>query len=158
MLKLPRKLLLWGGAAVVIAAGSAFMSSNTVSASSAGEGTGPVTGYTVTGITYGPACPSSPVCVNEVYYTDGFFSAATGVEFTLTSVATTKPGNEQPVHIQVYPLNLSDSLEWGHALSCALVGSWSAPVSGAGSGTYACQFDPVVPIAQIGDLAVEANQ
>ena len=60
----PRRLFLWGGAAAIASAGFAFMAANTVDASSAGEGTGTVSGYTVSGISYTP--------IDNVYYTGNY--------------------------------------------------------------------------------------
>jgi hypothetical protein len=56
MKKLPRRLLMWGGAAAIATAGFAYMASNSVAASSAGEGVGPVTGYQVSNTTYDTTC------------------------------------------------------------------------------------------------------
>lgn len=47
---------MWGGAAAIATAGFAYMASNTVAASSAGEGVGAVTGYQVGNITYDTTC------------------------------------------------------------------------------------------------------
>ena len=50
---LPRRLLVLGGAVAIAAGGFAYMASNAVGASNAGQGTGTVSGYSVTDITYG---------------------------------------------------------------------------------------------------------
>jgi hypothetical protein len=49
---LPRRLLVLGGAVAIAACGFAYMASNTVSASSAGEGAAAVSGYNVYNIEY----------------------------------------------------------------------------------------------------------
>jgi hypothetical protein len=140
-------LFLWGGAAAIASAGFAFMAANTVDASSAGEGTGTVSGYTVSGISYTP--------IDNVYYTGSYYAAAEGVTFTLTSAGTGSAAT-QPTNVDVYPLDLSGNREWGHDNGCSIVGSWT--VTTTGTGTYHCDFAPEVPIAEIGQLAVEANQ
>ncbi|MGB9112458.1 MAG: hypothetical protein WCF24_07005 [Acidimicrobiales bacterium] len=61
MRKLPRRLLMWGGAAAIATAGFAYMATNTVSASSAGEGYGPVTGYVTSNTTYDTTCPNNTI-------------------------------------------------------------------------------------------------
>jgi hypothetical protein len=47
---------MWGGAAAIASAGFAYMATNTVSASSAGEGYGAVTGYITSNTTYDTTC------------------------------------------------------------------------------------------------------
>jgi hypothetical protein len=147
MRMLPRRFLMWGGAAAVASAGFAFMAANTVDASSAGEGTGNVTGYHVSGISYTP--------INNVYYTGGDYAAAEGVTFTLTALSSDTSADTKPTNVDAYPLNLSGNLQWGHDNGCSIVGTWN---NTTGSGTYHCSFAPQVPIAEIGKLAVEANQ
>lgn len=53
-----RLILVAGGAIVLATAGFAYMASNTVASSNAGEGVGQVTGYTIGNITYDSSCPS----------------------------------------------------------------------------------------------------
>ena len=156
MLKLPRKLLLWGGAAVVVASGSAFMASNTVAQSSAGEGTGPVLGYTVSNISYGVPYGAN-TNLDNVYYTGHDYAAAKGVYFTLTSDASSSPADGQPVNVDAYPLNKAGNIHWGHDNGCSIQGTWTIN-GGVGSGNYFCAFSPEVPIGDIGSLAIEANQ
>ena len=151
MRMLPRRLLMWGGAAAVASAGFAFMAANTVDASSAGEGTGTVTGYHVSGISYAP--------VDNVYYQGNLYAAAKQVTFTLTSVSTDSAANGKPADVNAYPLNLSGHIQWGHQTVCTLQApGWQISGSNHGYGTYVCGFAPEVPIALIGSLAVEANQ
>lgn len=52
MIRVPRRLLMWGGAAVAASAGFAFMASNAVDASNAGTGPGVVSGYNISAIHY----------------------------------------------------------------------------------------------------------
>ena len=68
---LPRKLLLLGGAAVLAAGGFAYMSSNGVSASNAGEGVGVVSGYTVANFHYtGLSSPNGGVAFPNNNYSE----------------------------------------------------------------------------------------
>lgn len=48
----PRRLFMWGGAVAVAASGFAYMASNSVASSNAGEGSQQVSGYTVSNISY----------------------------------------------------------------------------------------------------------
>lgn len=171
MKRLPRRLALWGGAAAVAAGGFAFMASNTVSASGAGEGQGTVSGYTVSHIHYTTAL-GHPVPGSQGMYT------VTGVTFTLS----VPPGT--PPSAQVYttaPTTVSvAALKTGYGPSTVLgsgtctinAGShpW-APDSGtrfgggshgwaSGSGTYTCTFDNAmhVKVQTLTSLDVKANQ
>ncbi len=146
MLKLPRKLLLWGGAAVVVASGSAFMASNSVAPSSAGEGAGAVSGYTVSNISY---------AVNNNT------GNATGVSFRLTSWASSAPANEKPGNVDAYPLNGGGNAQWGQGNSCSPTSSWTTNGvgnAGNGYGTFSCSFAYSAPVQDLFYLAVEANQ
>ncbi len=160
MSMLTRRLALWGGAAAIAAGGFAFMASGTTNASSASEAVGSVTGYTVSAIkycndyqncgtgTYGRNHPQSGNNMNTSY---------TGVEFTVTSMATTSNANGQPSTVIVYPEKATGSIAWGSDV-CAITGSWTIAGTGHGSGTYKCAFSPVVPSVTLGKLDVEANQ
>lgn len=53
-----RLILVAGGAIVLATAGFAYMASNTVASSNAGEGVGQVTGYQIGNITYDSSCPT----------------------------------------------------------------------------------------------------
>ena len=144
MIRLPRRLALWGGAAAVAAGGFAFMAQNVVGVSSAGEGVGAVTGYTVTHQTYG--------------FTNTGQAELHSVTFTLTSMSTTSNANGQPANVQAYPQGPTGSRPWGKSLDCSLTGSWTTS-GGQGTGKYTCIFAPnVTPIATYRSLDVEANQ
>lgn len=145
---------MWGGAAALGVAGFAFMASNTVAASSAGQGSMSVTGYTVSEISYnggsGYNCGSEtpPIGVASGCQLDT-------VSFLLTSNGTGPAFTNPPnfVYAGAY-----DSNQHGlaYADGCALQGSWD---SGSGSGTYLCTFNPTnTPIWQVASLDVEANQ
>lgn len=96
MNRLPRRLLIWGGAAVAASAGFAFMAGNTVNASSAGDGAGVVTGYTVSHVQYLPA-QYNPDGSNQPTDLLG------AVSFTLTSVSGDHNADSQPSIVLVYP-------------------------------------------------------
>jgi hypothetical protein len=52
MKTLTRRLIMWGGAAAIASAGFAYMASNTVDASSAGVGSGSISGYHAMNVHY----------------------------------------------------------------------------------------------------------
>jgi hypothetical protein len=156
MSRVPRRLLLWGGAAAIAAGGFAFMASNTVGTSSAGEGAGAVTGYAVSNISY---------TVDNTYYTTGHNAAYTAVTFKLTSLSATGSADGPPKDVNVYPEHSTGMRTWGHQTgNCTLstppgwVIALFGPHAGTGSGTYTCNFNPAVPAATLGKLDVEANQ
>lgn len=173
MTRLPRRLLLWGGAAAVAAGGFAFMAGNTVAASSAGEGAGAVTGYTVSGITYTvPASVSgasgdSPYCYGNIQG-NPFNCYVLAAEFTLTSNATAAPANGQPTSVVASLLDgnnvpITGQTNMPTTPNCKIVGSWSSTSSTAGTGTYVCTFGqtsaPYHPkVSDVQQLNVEANQ
>jgi hypothetical protein len=144
------KLLLVGGGAVVLAtAGFAYMASNTVAASSAGEASATVTGYTVSNIQYsaeqgwGQPAPS--------------YSVST-VKFILTSAANSAPGNAQPAQVQASLENVSSA--WVN-FSCSIApSSWTIGSSGQGSGSVICNESTGGPVlvSSLSGLDVEANQ
>lgn len=145
MLRISRRLALWGGAAAVASGGFAFMAGNLVLGSSAGEGVGPVTGYTVSGQTWG--------------FTNNGVARLKSVTFTLESMSTTPNAAGQPSNVQVYPQTPSGARPWGKSLDCTIVGTWTVHGTGHGTGKYTCTFSPVVyPIATLTSLDVEANQ
>lgn len=161
MNRLSRRVALWGGAAAIAAGGFAFMASNTVASSSAGEGQGTVSGYHVTNISY---------TVTTHYYGGttaggtadlGVSNAAYyGVTFTLTSTATTANANGQPKFVMAYAekSNGGGHATFGHAGGCTATSAWTTNASNQGTGTYSCTFAPVIPAAKLGKLNVEANQ
>lgn len=162
MNRLSRRVALWGGAAAIAAGGFAFMASNTVASSSAGEGEGSVTGYKVTAISY---------TVTTHYYggtTGGGTAdlssvsdaAYTGVSFTLTSTATTTAANGQPTFVMAYAEKATGGghYTFGHAGTCTPTTAWTSTPGSPGTGTYSCTFAPLIPAATLGKLNVEANQ
>jgi hypothetical protein len=147
-------------------AGFAYMASSNVGASSAGEGQGAVSGYTVSNITY--SVPDGTAGVGIDYYggsTAGCpgvcdappFAAIEGVSFLLTAQSTNAPANTAPSTVVAYPTNSGGLAQWGHD-TCTPVSVWSVTAPGVGSGTYTCSFAPGVPVAALSFLDVEANQ
>ena len=169
MAELSRRLIMWGGAAVVAGGGFAFMAGNTVTTNSVGEGQGAASGYSVSGITYqteqgwGVALPAWSVG---------------SVKFTLTSVATSGSGTGQPGQVMAALMGTDGSSKQiplpvpaGDAtdVSCAISGAWTTIASGAnagaGTGNYSCYFGqsaagsaPTQLVSAVTGLDVEANQ
>lgn len=143
-----RLLLVGGGAAVLATAGFAYMAANTVPASSLGEGSGPVTGYTVSNITY----------------TTTFQGPAQGPPYFLATVSFTLSGANMPVQVNaaVDPGGPGGPPPpppgpWVN-LACHSTSSWS---NGSGSFTCTVPSGPPghqVPVSAINTLDVEANQ
>jgi hypothetical protein len=137
-----------GGAVVLATAGFAYMASNTVPASSAGEASAVVTGYTVSGITYsaeqGWGQPAPDYSVSTV-------------KFIITSDATTAPGNGQPAQIEAAILV---SGTWQNLDACtSSSGAWQINGSGQGWQGEVCNVaGGAVLVESITGLDVEANQ
>jgi len=145
MIRAPRRLLMWVGAAVLAAGGFAFMASNSVAASSAGQGQAPVTGYTVSNVSYsaeqgwGQANPT--------------FSVST-VKFIITANSTVAPANNEPAQVEVTLLGTGAT----PLASPGTVTSWTIdPTTHVGSGAVVANV-PATPVSQITGLDVEANQ
>jgi hypothetical protein len=143
-----------GAAAALSTAGFAFMASNTVAASSAGEGQADVTGYTVSGVNYsaqqGWESPSSPT-FNQY--------KVSAVKFILTSNASGGPANGMPANVNASLLGTA-----AHTSECVISG-WTINGSGQGTGPVVCTFgnghpgvsDPPLQ-SQVTGLDVTANQ
>jgi hypothetical protein len=164
-----RRLLVVGGGAVILAtAGFAYMASNTVQQSSAGEGLGGVSGYTVSGIQYVVDCGNTSTCAGygdgADYYngsttsqktdTTNLNAAISGVTFTLAAQSTDASAKGQPTNVKVYPEDSNHTALWGHDNGCTISG-WNPST---GSGSVTCSFSPQVPASQLMYLDVEANQ
>jgi hypothetical protein len=174
---LPRRLLLLGGAVAIAAGGFAYMASNTIAQSNAGEGANLVTGYVVTNITYtpktnwntpdpcrenyGPSNSGTPSIYSQTWTTTNFNDSdpnspwcITGVNFDLTS-QTTPPVAPATVHVDLMTVNNFDSsaLAYGPNTngSCTLTAIANATwdVNCTGSNVWA---------ADLRGLDVEANQ
>jgi hypothetical protein len=72
----PRRLLLLGGALATAGGGFAFMASNTVDASNAGVGSGTISGYDVTNVSY--ALVTNPLTTGGTYIQQVNFSLTPG--------------------------------------------------------------------------------
>ena len=136
-----------GMAAAISTAGFAFMASNTVAPSSAGEGAAAVTGYTASDISYSTVqCPPQPAASTQ--------TCINGVSFTLTSNATSAPANAQPKDVVVTYKSGNNDLNWSsvHAGTCHIAG-WASP----GTGTVTCTTGQI-GVASLSNLDIEANQ
>lgn len=154
-----RLLLVGGGAAVLATAGFAYMASNTVASSYAGEGSGTVSGYSVSAIHYWTQDPPAPPG-------QGFVSIV-GVQFTLTEMGSPPPTqNTAPTDVHAFlmtgpsgprPLIANPPPPPPPAsvasLSCT-VNSWT---NATASGSASCTF-PSTFVSQVTGLDVEANQ
>lgn len=153
MSMISRRLLVWGGAAAIGTAGFAFMASNAVAASSVGQGSGTVSGYTVS---------------NPQYVTNHYDSGSAGpgdylnqVSFTLTSDSATAPANAEPSEVMVYTtgangMRNSDVVANGYGWAKTYdpngttpntsgpefcqINNWTVGGSGAGTGKVTCVF------------------
>ena len=149
MRRLPRRLALWGGAAAIASGGFAFMATNVVGGSSAGEGTGAVSGYKVSSIHY---------TVTPDHYT-GSTSLANfnKITFTLTSNATTTTANVAPTNVSVWFLK-TGTHPWGHTEDCHSTGTWTKSTGTSGTGKFDCTTGTKIPVRTVTSIEVEANQ
>ena len=160
MIRLPRRVLMWGGAAAVASAGFAFMASNSVAQSSAGEGSNTVTGYSASDIQYsveegwGQAAPTESVST---------------VKFLLVSAADAAPANGAPAQL-VANLQINGVYPASPNLTCT-GGTWTIGTAGdyavanhyatVGQGWKSVTCNVVggaTPVAGVTGLDVEANQ
>ncbi len=169
MMRLSRRLALWGGAAAIAAGGFAFMASGVTNASSASEGDGGVTGYTASGIHYTLGSTNTCVNTNDGGNQESFLCALT---FTLTSVAVTTTASTVPAHVEAYlekdTPTKKEITGTNSFTSCSLVGTWTdGNGTTPGHGTYKCTFLSTEVlgtgahewhIATIGNVDIEANQ
>ena len=159
-----RLLLVGGGAVVLATAGFAYMASNTIAQSSAGEGSASVSGYAATDITYNPDYSGGQLCQTW----SGTYTCYVGeVQFTLTSKAMSAPANGAPTDVVVTLLGSGGTVLQTEGLvsafdasnnweGCTLTG-WTANGSSANSGTVLCRL-PQTPVSQVVRVDVEANQ
>jgi hypothetical protein len=143
-----RKLLVLGGTTTILAtAGFAYMATNTVAQSSAGQGNAPVTGYSVSGIQYSAEQgwgQQLPV-----------YSIST-VKFILTSDDNSAPGNGNPAQVKGA---IKVSGVWQNLDTCNPTTTWAVNGSGQGFGGFACNVaGGAVPVVNVTGLDVEANQ
>jgi len=142
MIRLPRRFALWGGAAAIAMGGFAFMASNVVVGSSAGAGAGPVSGYTVTNITYTPIINR---CITGTTKTNCTAAAYIGgVTFTLSSAKKTTPSATKQPSVLVYPENATGERPWGHMTTCTVT-TWTTT---NGTGTVTCSISATTHASQ----------
>jgi hypothetical protein len=138
-----RRLVIPGVGVVLATSGFAFMASNTVAQSSAGQGQATVSGYTVSGINYsteqGWGKPS-PI-----------YSVSTA-KFVITSNATSAPANGVPAGVHASLLGTSAATS-----DCTIV-NWTVNGSGQGTSPVVCDFSSPPNVADVTGLDVEANQ
>lgn len=138
MFRLTRRLALWGGAAAIASAGFAFMATNTVPTTYAGQGEGAISGYTVTHVTYSDATGDPTVPTGW---------AINAVTFDLS------PANAPAINVHAY---IKAGSQWFDYSSCT--------VTGAGSGftQYNCKrgsnTSPEAPEGPTNTLEVTAAQ
>ena len=153
MLRLPRRLLIWGGAAVVALAGFAFMASNTIDASYAGEGSQTVSGYHVYDITYsGVSGSGGGQAGTMVYLTTPEPDSMNGIQ-EQDGVSTVSfkvsPDNALWTAVQLYGSN-KDVIGGGGATNCSEAnGTWTCNVTNVTDGGP-------VPAESIAYIDVEA--
>lgn len=158
-----RLLLVGGGAVVLATAGFAYMASNTISASSAGEGSAAVSGYSTGAISYNPDYPGSALCQT---YSGKYVCYVGEVQFSLTSDAASAPANGAPTDVVVTLLHGNTVLTTESLVSefdaannwegCTLSG-WTSDSASANAGTVLCRV-PQTPIKDVTSVDVEANQ
>lgn len=167
MRRLPRRLALWGGAAAIAGGGFAFMASNNVLVSSAGEGAGAVSGYTVSNIRYGITFPGAATCGGNTACQNTYGrnhpqngnhtnTSYTNVTFRLTTKSTTPNATTKPTNVVVYPEGTGGSTPWGSDQCTS--SNWHTTGTGYGQGTFTCTFRPIVGSFTLRKLDVEANQ
>lgn len=122
--------MLGGGAAVLSTAGFAYMASNTIPTTAAGESVAAVSGYTVTNVTYnggsGSGC-GGPCYINSV-------------QFTLTSNDPTAQNNGKPDFVYVAVQTGTTSGELANSDGCTIpTGSVSG---GEWTGNFNCTLNP----------------
>jgi hypothetical protein len=120
-----RLLVVGGGAAILATAGFAYLASNTVAPSNSGQGTGVVSGYTVSNISF-----------------DGIYTSGGGQVGTMTALNTTKPGDPQnqinTVSFKLSPDNATFVAVDLYDSSSALVGGGGASNCTETSGLWTC--------------------
>lgn len=157
---LPRRLVLWGGAAVVASAGFAFMASNTVGQSFAGEGANQVSGYSVSDIVYSGVTANGGGSVGTMQWTDANNASGLSGDGIVTTVSfKVNPDNALWSEVQLYD-GSSNVIGGGGASNCseAPSGIWTCNITGdtgySGGGAWSDQSG--APVSQIAKIDVEA--
>lgn len=125
-----RLLVLGGGAAILGTAGFAYMASNTIPNTAAGESVAAVSGYTVTGVTYNHASGSG--CGGPCYINS--------VQFTLTSDDPSAQNNGKPDFVYVAVQTGTTSGELANADGCTIPAG--TVTGGVWSGNFDCALNP----------------
>ena len=138
MPRLARRLVLLGGIAILALGGFAYMASNSVGASYAGQGTGPISGYTVSNISYSNG---------------------------LAALPTTKPGDSQngitEVSFTLSPDNANFTAVDLYNSGGTLVGGGGANNCTETTGTWTCNVTALdgtspIPVTDVAYIDVEA--
>lgn len=154
MWRLPRRLLLWVGAAAIAATGFTFMASNTIDHSNAGEASQVVSGYHVYNLEYsGVALQGNPNGdVGSMVYlgapTDNHgISEQDGISTVSFQLS---PDNAHWAAVQLYDSN-KNVIGGGGASNCKeTAGVWTCNVTSNSNGA--------IPVSQINWIDVEAVQ
>ena len=156
---LPRRLLMWGGAAVVASAGFAFMASNTVGQSFAGEGANNVSGYAVSDIVYSGVSGSGGGSVGTLQWTGNNDASGLSGDGIVTTVSfKVTPDNALWSEVQLYD-GSSNIIGGGGASNCTEANSvWTCNITGDtgynGGGAWSDQSG--APVSFIAKVDVEA--
>jgi len=159
-----RQLLVVGGGAVVLAtAGFAYMASNTVPASYAGEGSAAVSGYTVSNIDYAGVSVPGGGQVGTMTYLDGPVVNGISEQDGVTTVSfQLSPDNAVWAAVQLYNGG-GGVIGGGGASSCTEAGgTWTCNVYSTegftgNSYTTGAPVKPI-PASEIAYIDVEAAQ
>lgn len=138
-----RRFLPVVAAAALATSGFAYMASNTVDASNAGQGSADISGYDVTNVHYTTA-------------TGGTHHKINGVDFVLTAQAPTNGtvDYKTPTEVFVELPTTSSGVTSPNQYSCSLSGTWSN-----NSGSYSCDMSAAkLAIADVSKLRVIAHQ
>jgi hypothetical protein len=143
-----RLLLVGGGAAVLATAGFAYMASNTVPITSAGQASAAVTGYTVTNVTYNGG--SGDNCGGTCYIGT--------VGFTLTADNANSQNNGKPVFVYV-DVEGSNNGEIANADGCTVPAGTLVGATGQWTGNFTCTLNPnTATVAEVDFLDIAATQ
>ena len=153
MIRLPRRLAIWGGAAAVAVGGFAFMASNSVGASYAGEGSQAVSGYTVYDVTYSGVAASGGGSAGTMTFSGSspVSRGLTGDGIVNTVTFKVSPDNALWSEVQLYD-HSGHVIGGGGATNCKeAAGTWTCQVTGVGA-----NVSTGVPVSQISYIDVEA--
>ena len=158
----PRRLFILGGALAIAAGGFAFMASNTVGQSNAGEGSASVSGYNVYNITYSGITTTGGGQAGTMQFDENapVSNGLTGDGVVTTVSFQVSPDNALWSEVQLY--NTSRQLiGGGGATNCteSATAVWTCAVTGTDvyqAGGTAFGTGSGVPVSQIAFIDVEA--